>query len=67
MVCLAATDFTGESFVSAFHLLAKGEWARLELGILFNSNFGVRGRFSFSGVALCEGLGLGGGDWVIML
>ena len=35
-----------------FHLLAKGELAILELGILFSSSFGVLGRFSFSGVML---------------
>ena len=37
---------------ATFHLLAKGELGMLELGILFSSSFGVRGRFSFSGVVL---------------
>ena len=39
---------------ATFHLLAKGELAMLELGILFSSSFGVRGRFSFSGVVLLQ-------------
>jgi len=63
----ATAALTGECFVSAFHLLAKGELGMLELGILFSSSFGVRGRFSFSGVVLCRGLGFGGGDWAMML